>query len=360
MEGFSDAAITGEPSAVPPAGAGLHYVSTDIPGLLRRRTGRGFRYLDPDGRRVEDSATLDRVRALGIPPAWSDVWICLDESGHVQAVGRDAKGRKQYIYHDAFRRLRDLTKYDHLVAFARGLPKLRQRVAADLRRPGVPREKALAAVVGLLERTLIRVGNSEYARATGSYGLTTLRDPHVRIDGDELRFLFRGKSGKAWSLRLRDRRLARIVRQCQELPGQHLFQYRAEDGSFRAVTSTDVNAYLREATGRDVTAKDFRTWHGTVMVAEALARMPPPATVREGKSVLRNAVAEAADRLGNTVTICRQSYVHPAVIEAYLGGGLTLPRAKPVAGLSEVESAVLAFLARRRRRMEERALNAER
>ncbi|MBE7249065.1 MAG: DNA topoisomerase IB, partial [Actinomycetospora chiangmaiensis] len=250
--------------------AGLVYVDDGRPGLTRKRTGTGFRYLDARGTPVRDKAVLTRIKALAIPPAYTDVWICPRRNGHIQATGRDAKGRKQYRYHPDFRQAREADKFSRIMAFANALPGIRQRVDADMKRPGLSRDKVLATVVHLLETTLIRVGNDDYARTNKSYGLTTLRDPHVRIEGAALSFRFKGKSGKTWDVALKDRRVARIVKACQDLPGQELFQYLDADGTQRDVTSSDVNAYLREINGEDFTAKDFRTWAGTVLAALAL------------------------------------------------------------------------------------------
>jgi len=297
--------------------AGLRYSSDGRPGITRRRAGRGFSYRAPDGSVIRDEETLRRVRALAIPPAWTDVWICPDPSGHLQATGRDARGRKQHRYHARFRRARDAAKYSRLLEFARVLPRIRERVDADLAKPGLPREKVLAAVVRLLELSLIRVGNEEYARLNRSFGLTTLRDRHARIDGAQVRFRFTGKSGRRHEVTLRDRRLARLVARCQDLPGQDLFQYVDDAGEVQDVRSEDVNAYLREISP-DVTAKDFRTWAGTVLAYRALRALQP-----EGGGP-RKAVVEAmkatAGRLGNSPAIARASYVHPAVVEAYLDG----------------------------------------
>ena len=286
--------------------AGLRYVSDeDTPGIRRTVRGRGFVYCDPQGRRVREEATLARIRALAIPPAWTDVWIAPNGNSHLAATGRDAKGRKQYRYSPEFVQVRDAAKFGHLAAFARVLPRLRRRVATDLARPGMPREKVLATVVALLEATLIRVGNEDYARRNGSFGLTTLRNRHVQVEGAELRFLFRGKGGKTWRVSLHHRRVARVIRACQELPGQHLFQYADETGIQR-ISSGDVNDYLRDAAGRDVTAKDFRTWAATVEAAAAFrariakGRKPTPAQTRE---VLK----EVARKLGNTPAVCRNA-----------------------------------------------------
>ena len=328
--------------------AGLRYVSDAGPGIRRQRAGSRFSYVDADGRRVRDVDTLARIKRLAIPPAWRDVWICPIAHGHLQASGRDARGRKQYRYHARWRAVRDGTKYARLIAFAAALPRIRRRVAEDLRRPGLPREKVLAAVVRLLETTLIRVGNPEYARQNGSFGLTTLREHHVDIEGATLTFEFRGKSGRHHRVGVNDRGLARVVARCQELPGQELFQYVDDDGTRRAVDSGDVNAYLREASGDDFTAKDFRTWAGTVLAALALSELGRCDSQRQAKRSVVRALERVARDLGNTPTVCRKGYVHPAVIDTYLGGGLPQPRSvrarsSPYALRCE-EAAVLALL----------------
>ncbi len=274
------------------------------------------------GRRFAIPIILKRIRSLAIPPAYKDVWICPDPNGHIQATGRDEKGRKQYRYHPRWREVRDGSKYEHMLEFAHALPALRRRIDADMAKPELCREKVLATVVHLLEATLIRVGNSDYARQNKSYGLTTLRDRHVKISGKELRFEFKGKSGKTWKLHVEDRRIARLVKACQDIPGQHLFQYFDEDGQRRPVTSSDVNAYLREATGRDITAKDFRTWAGTVLAAIALKEFETLDSSARTKKNVKAAIERVAARLGNTPTICRKCYVHPEVVNAYLDGTL--------------------------------------
>lgn len=329
--------------------AGLRYSSDDRPGITRRRSGRGFSYRGSDGSVIHDRATLRRIRTLAIPPAWTGVWICPDPSGHLQATGRDARGRKQHRYHPRFREAREAAKFSRVLEFARLLPSIRGRVDADLAKPGLPREKVLAAVVRLLELSLIRVGNEEYARMNRSFGLTTLRDRHARIDGAEVRFRFTGKSGRRHEVTLRDRRLARVVSRCQDLPGQDLFQYVDDDGVVRDVRSEDVNAYLREISP-DVTAKDFRTWAGTVLAYRALRALQP----RNGAR--RKAVVEAmkatAERLGNTPAVARSSYVHPAVVEADLDGGVpdalvevAEEQEQPPAGATaQEESAVVELL----------------
>jgi DNA topoisomerase-1 len=304
--------------------AGLRYVSDGRPGIIRRRAGRGWSYRGPDGRLLRDGRTLARIRGLAIPPAWSDVWISPIVSGHIQATGRDARGRKQYRYHARWRDVRDGTKYDRTIAFAESLPAIRARVDSDMGLRGVPRDKVLAAIVRLLEITFIRVGNSEYARDNRSYGLTTLRDKHAVIEGSEVTFKFRGKSGRDHKVDIRDRRLATIVRRCQELPGQELFQYLDDAGDVQDVDSTDVNEYLRKITGQDFTAKDFRTWAGTVLAAQALRALEGSATDtdRDLRTDVVRAVEQVAKSLGNTPAVCRACYVHPAIIDAYLDGAM--------------------------------------
>jgi DNA topoisomerase-1 len=310
--------------------AGLRWVTDARPGIRRRRLGkRAFAYVGPSGRAVRDRATLARVRALAVPPAWTDVWICPDPRGHIQATGRDARGRKQYRYHARWRASRDETKYERLLSFGRALPRIRRRVRQDMARRGLPREKVLATVVRLLEKTLIRVGNEEYARANRSFGLTTLANRHVKVRGPRIHFRFRGKSGKVHELGIEDAELSRIVKRCQELPGQDLFQYQDGAGRRRAVGSGDVNAYLAAASGRDFTAKDFRTWAGSVRAWWALATRPAPASARQGRRTVNEAIHEVARRLGNTPAMCRKAYVHPAVVESYLDGRLeTHPRGR--------------------------------
>jgi DNA topoisomerase I len=332
-----------------PAPPGLRYVCDSGPAIRRRRAGKGFLYLDAKGRRVANAETLKRIRALVIPPAWTDVWICAAADGHIQATGRDVKGRKQYKYHAEYREAREQSKYEHLFAFAAALPTIRATVAEHMSLRGLPREKVLATVVHLLETTLIRVGNDEYARNNQSYGLTTLKSDHVAVDGSEVRFQFTGKSGKEWSLAMRDRRVARIVRACQELPGQDLLQYFNEHNELHAVSSGDVNAYLREITGSDITAKDFRTWAGTMLMARYLAISEPFASATQAKRVMSTAVKRVAAALGNTAAVCRKSYIHPAISDAYLSGAFALQAmeasgASSAAGLHPEEIAVLALL----------------
>lgn len=333
------------PSPAPPEAAdaaGLTYVTDEDPGIRRLKSGKGFRYVGPDGKPVRDEATLARIRKLAIPPAYTDVWICPDPHGHIQATGRDARGRKQYRYHARWRSVRDETKYARMAAFGRALPTIRTRIDADLSRPGLPKEKVLAAVVRLLELTLIRVGNSEYARSNKHFGLTTLRDKHARFHGAEVEFAFKGKSGVEQRAGVRDRRLARIVKSCQDIPGQRLFQYYDEAGERHAVESADVNAYLREIAGEDFTAKDFRTWAGTIAAAKALAMQPPPSSEREAKQVIAACVKATAGLLGNTPAVCRAAYIHPEVLRAFADG--RLPGEFAEAEGEAYETAVLAFL----------------
>jgi DNA topoisomerase-1 len=338
-----------DPVAVAAAAeAGLRYVSDDRPGIARLRAGKGFSYRLPGGEPLRDARVLERIRSLAIPPAYGDVWICTDPRGHIQATGRDDRGRKQYRYHPRWREIRDGTKYDRLVAFAEALPAIRARVDDDVGLRGLQRARVLAAIVQLLERTLIRVGNTAYARDNKSFGLTTLRNRHVDVRGADLRFEFMGKSGKKWNIRLQDRRLARLVKSCQELPGQDLFQYVDEAGERHAVGSADVNDYLREISGEELTAKDFRTWAGTVLTAYALKGLGSFTSETAAQRSIRWAIADVAGKLGNTLTICRKCYVHPAVLEAYVDRSLPgfFKRRARRAGLSPAEAAVLALLKR--------------
>jgi DNA topoisomerase I len=302
--------------------AGLRYTADSVPGIRRVRRGSSFQYFGPDQKRVRHEADLRRIRSLVIPPAWTDVWICTDPRGHLQATGRDARGRKQYRYHPRWRTVRDEAKYGRMLAFGQALPIIRARVEEDLARRGLSRRRVLAAVIKLLEATLIRVGNEEYARDNGSFGLTTFRVRHASITGSKVRFRFRGKSGKVHEIGVQDRRLSRIVKSCQDLPGQELFQYVDGRGRRRAVTSSDVNDYLREVTGQAFTAKDFRTWAGTVLAAWALQELPGARTKKDARKNVLRAVEKVAGRLGNTVAICRKCYVHPVVFDAYLDGTL--------------------------------------
>lgn len=329
--------------------AGLRYVSDASPGIRRRRSGRGFSYAGPDGRVIRDGAELDRIRRLAIPPAYTDVWICRMPNGHLQATGRDARGRKQYRYHPRWREVRDETKFGRMLAFSDALPRLRARLDADLARQGLPREKVLATIARLLECTSIRVGNEEYARANQSFGLTTLRDHHVQVSGSTLHFRFRGKSRKPHEVALSDRRLARIVARCQALPGADLFQYVDDEGARVSIDSGDVNEYLREITGEEFTAKDFRTWAGTLQAVAALEAIGPAPSEREAKAAILKTIDRVAERLNNTRAVCRKYYVHPAVLERYQAGTLhealgngTAPKAD--SALSAEEQAVVRLL----------------
>ncbi|HEX6142095.1 MAG TPA: DNA topoisomerase IB [Geminicoccaceae bacterium] len=335
--------------------AGLRYVSDDQPGITRRRSGRGFAYRGPDGKAIRDQREIARIKALAIPPAYTDVWICPLPNGHLQATGRDDRGRKQYRYHPDWQAAREAAKFDRMLAFGRKLPAIRERVDQDMRRRGLVRERVLATVIRLLETTLIRVGNEEYAKQNKSFGLTTLRDHHVEIDGARLVFEFRGKGGKMHEVSVRDRRLARIVHAVHELPGHHLFQYIDENGERQPVGSEDVNAYLREISGEAFTAKDFRTWAGTVLASFALAEFERVDTKAAARRNIKRAIEQVAGRLGNTVAVCRKSYVHPEIIESY-GDGSLLDFLKgrvedvlreELGGLSPEEAVVLAFLQQR-------------
>ena len=337
--------------------AGLRYVSDErMPGIRRIGHNR-FRYVGLNGRTIADRAELQRIKALAIPPAWTDVWICPSAAGHLQATGRDARGRKQYRYHPRWREVRDEVKYGRLVAFARALPRIRARTDADLKRGGLPREKVLAAVVQLLEKTLIRVGNEEYARQNRSFGLTTMREQHAKIDGSTMRFVFRGKSGIEHSVGLRDARLARIVKACRDLPGYELFGYVDGHGERQVIDSADVNAYVREISGEDFTAKDFRTWAGTVLAAKALADVRSFASQAEAKRNIVRAIESVAKRLGNTKAVCRKCYIHPAVFDAYLDGATigsartrTDRLTKKTRVLTDEEAAVVGIIEQRLRK----------
>lgn len=301
---------------------GLQYVGDDQPGIRRQRRGKGFIYFDAAGKRIRDPENIRRIESLAIPPAYQDVWICSAVNGHLQATGRDARGRKQYRYHPLWRQVRDQTKFTRLIAFSEALPQIRQRIERDLRRSGLPKEKVLAAVMRLMELTRIRVGNEEYARANQSYGLTTLRDEHAEISGSKVEFHFRGKSGVEHSISLSDRRLARIVQNCQDLPGQELFQYVDDQGQPQAIDSGEVNTYLREISGQDFTAKDFRTWAGTVLAATELAELGKCSSQTAAKKNIVQAIKTVASHLGNRPATCRKYYVHPAVLDAYLDESL--------------------------------------
>jgi DNA topoisomerase I len=332
--------------------AGLVYINDRRTGIRRRRAGRGFSYVGVDGRVIRDRAQVERIRALAIPPAWTEVWISPTRRGHIQATGRDARGRKQYRYHPRWREVRDEVKYGRMLAFAAALPAIRAATESDLRRPGLPREKVLALVVRLLEATLIRVGNDEYARDNRSYGLTTMRNRHAAVDGSTVNFRFRGKSGKEFVVPVDDRRLAGLVKRCQELPGQDLFEYTDADGVVQGITSTDVNAYLRQASGDDFTAKDFRTWAGTVAAALALREFELVDSQAQAKQNVVEAVRRVAEQLGNTPAVSRAGYVHPAVIDAYLDGTMVDAlqqravdaRVEGSAALRPEEAAVLGLL----------------
>jgi DNA topoisomerase-1 len=343
-----------EPEAAAKA-AGLRYVDDSLLGFSRKKVGTGFGYRDTDGRVIRDPKVIRRLRSIGIPPAYTDVWICPDPRGHIQATGRDAKGRKQYRYHTRWSEIRDSTKYAHMLEFAHALPKIRARIDADMKRQGLPREKVLATVVNLLETTLIRVGNEDYVKENKSYGLTTLRNRHVDVDGKGLRFEFKGKSGKLWKLKVENRRVAKIVKACQELPGQNLFQYLDENNERQEVTSSDVNDYLREISGLDITAKDFRTWAGTVLAAMALSEFEAVDSHARAKKNIKAAIERVSSRLGNTPTICRKCYVHPEVFNSYLDGNLLADIKQEVeeelkqdiADLRPEEAALLALLHKR-------------
>jgi DNA topoisomerase I len=335
------------------AAAGLRYVTDAMPGIRRQRHGRGFTYTDPDGQVIRSREMINRFRALVIPPAWTDVWICPYEDGHLQVTARDARGRKQYRYHPGFRQHRDGTKFERMFELSDVLWKIRERVESDIELDGLARDKIMATVVWLLETTLIRIGSDEYAKANKSFGLTTLRRRHVAVVGHELRFEFRGKSGIQHAVAVTDRRIARIVQRCQALRGEELFKYLDDEGKRQTVQAEDVNAYLQDITGRDVTAKDFRTWAGTMLVAEALRKMGPAETKREAERNIVAAVDVTAKRLGNTRSVCRKYYIHPALIEAYLEGSVLPPlpertkwSARKVQGptLRQHEMDVLAFI----------------
>jgi DNA topoisomerase-1 len=346
-----------EGHTLPEECTGLTYVNDTDAGIARKKRGSGFFYTLPSGTIVKDARTKKRIRSLAIPPAWTDVWICPLANGHIQATGRDARGRKQYRYHPDWHRTRDEVKFEKILKFARALPKLRKTARRHLRRKRLDRNKVLATVVTLLDSTLIRVGNEEYARTNGSFGLTTLKDQHVTFSSTQAKFRFRGKTGKEWRVAINDRRIARIVKNCQELPGQHLFQYEAEDGSIRQITSADVNGYLREISAEDISAKDFRTWAGTVLAAAALAEFEAVDNEAAAKRNVRSAIESVATRLGNTPTICRKCYVHPEIFQCYLDGELVRSLRRKIESeltsrlseLSAAEAATLALLHRRLR-----------
>lgn len=337
------------------AAAGLRYVLDDRPGISRTKIGKSFHYIAPNGKKIKDPADLGRIKALAIPPAWTNVWICPGANGHLQAVGKDARGRKQYRYHKRWREVRDDSKYQRMLDFARALPSIRTIVSEHMRLPGLPRKKVLGTVVRLLEISLIRVGNEEYAKENSSYGLTTMLDRHADVSGGKMRFTFKGKSNKRHTVEIEDKRLAKIVKNCQELPGQELFQYEDENGQVQDINSADVNEYLQEITGKDFTAKDFRTWAGTVLAALALQEMKQFDTKAQAKRNLTQAIERVAERLGNTPTICKKCYVHPTILNSYLDGSmlktLRLRAEKAlkedIAELKPEEAAVLAFLQKR-------------
>ncbi len=347
-EAFKDPVVSAQ-------AVGLRHVSDEKPGIRRERSGTGFRYRDASGKLVHDKETLGRIKSLVIPPAWADVWICASPNGHLQATGRDDRGRKQFRYHPRWREIRDETKYSHMIVFARALPKLRRRIRKDLALHGLPRNKVLATIARLLEVSLIRVGNDEYARENNSFGLTTLRNKHVEVNGATLRFHFRGKSGKWHDVDIRDRRLAKVVERCHDLPGQELFQFVDENGERHDVRSEDVNDYLREITSQDFTAKDFRTWAGTVLAAMALREFKKFDTKAEAKKNVVAAIESVAKRLGNTPAVCKKCYIHPHVFDSYLDGTLieTLKQRTEKAisgslhGLPSEEAAVLGLLQQR-------------
>ena len=329
--------------------AGLRYTTDRRPGIRRTRHGSIFRYHGPNGRRITSAEQLERIRSLVIPPAWEDVWICPDPLGHLQATGRDARGRKQYRYHPKWRAVRDETKYYRMIGFAQALPRIREKADRDTRRAGMTRGKVVATVVRLLERTLIRVGNDEYAKHNGSFGLTTMRDAHVQVKGPRVQFTFRGKSGVAHAIDFEDRRLARIVKACRDIPGYDLFQYYDENGARQAIGSSDVNAYLKNISGEDYTSKDFRTWAGTVHAAEFLRACGPCRSQTEGKRNIVRAVESVAKRLGNTKAVSRKCYIHPTIFDAYVDGLMTKMRVvkrttRTPYALSDSEAAVLALL----------------
>lgn len=333
--------------------AGLRYVTDAQPGIRRIRAGKGFRYVGPDGKPVRDPETRKRIRSLVIPPAWKDVWICANPRGHLQATGRDARGRKQSRYHPRWRTVRDETKYERMMLFGTVLKRIREHVEDDLARPGLPREKVLATIVRLMERTLIRVGNEEYAKENHSYGLTTMREKHVEVNGWTVKFHFRGKSGKLHTVGVQDRRIARIVERCQDLPGYELFQYLDENEEPHSIDSADVNDYLREISGEDFTARDFRTWSGTVLAARELRTFEAFSSETQAKKNVVQAIKTVARRLGNTPSVCRKCYVHPAVLECYLEG--KLPRSQQ----RKVEEAAAAEAVEILREEEEESLHKE-
>jgi len=324
----------------------LHYVDGSQPGISRKKRGKTFQYYDPNGDRITDADEIKRINALAVPPAYTDVWICADPRGHLQATGRDARGRKQYRYHPRWREVRDIDKYSRLQEFGKALPKLRKKLEAQLAEPGFSREKVLAAVVMLLDATLIRVGNTQYAKENKSYGLTTLRTRHVDVAGSEIQFHFRGKSGVEHEISVKDRRLAKVVKRCQELPGQDLFQYLDEEGNRHTVSSSDVNEYLHQLTGADFTAKDYRTWAGTAMALAVLRELEWQPESQAKHHVVAT-VKDVAKQLGNTPAVCRKCYIHPAVLEHFNLGALSkMPRPRVRKGLKAEEVALAMFLER--------------
>jgi DNA topoisomerase I len=327
--------------------AGLRYVTDDRPGITRRRAGKGFSYRDPYGERITARSELRRIRGIGVPPAWTNVWICPNPRGHIQATGRDTKGRKQYRYHPEWRAVRDASKFDRLLDFGHALPTLRERIESDLALPGVPRERILATVMWIIDRTLMRVGNEEYARTNDSYGATTLRKDHVEIMGAEVALSFRGKHGKEHRADFRDRRIAAILRRAQELPGEALFSYVDELGVARSVDSGDVNDYLREIAGDAFTVKDFRTWGGSVRCFSLLRDAGAPGSAREASSMITGVVKLVAAHLGNTPAVCRSSYVHPSILSAYGEGGLDAHAGLEDDRLRPEEAQFIAFLGSR-------------
>ena len=340
--------------------SGLDYVTDGVPGISRRRAGKGWAFYRPDGTHITDPQERLRIASLAIPPAWADVWICADPKGHIQATARDARGRKQYRYHTLYREARDHSKFRRMLEFSELLPAIRERVERDLAGPELSRRQTLAATVRLLDRTLIRVGNDEYAKENRSYGLTTLRKKHVKVDGPVLRFTFRGKSGVQQAFSVTDRRIARIVQRCQDLPGLELFKYVNGDGKRQTITSDDVNEYLREAGGRDVSAKDFRTWGGTILAAVALREAGPAPTILEAKRNINRAIDAVAERLGNTRTVCRKYYVHPALLHAYLQGLTAAPSVPATSnGAASVPPSAAASSGRARRKRAAPALRRD-
>lgn len=344
--------------------AGLRYVHDDRPGIRRLKRGAGFRYVDPDGKPVRDKATIERINALAIPPVYRDVWICPLANGHLQATGMDARGRKQYRYHLKWRAVRDETKYGRMMSFGRALPQIRERTSADLKKPDLSRERVLAALVQLLEKTLIRVGNEEYSKANKSYGLTTMRNRHVDVSGAKIHFEFKGKSGVKHSIDLSDRRLARVLDKLSDLPGQEVFQYVDENGGRHAIGSSDVNAYLKEISGEDFSAKDFRTWAGTVLASLALQEFEKFDSETQAKRNIMQAIENVSSRLGNTPSVCRKCYVHPAVLDSYLDGSLAAGLEQYVAqemdeSLSKLQPEEAAVMVLLRRRLEQESQNAK-